>query len=80
MTMNRRHALKTGLSAATLGAIADFEWILPALAQGHGALGIVASVVSMPHATFLAPTPGALKRSDRTRPGATVYPARSDSK
>ena len=35
MTMNRRDVIKTGLSAATLGAVADFEWILPALAQGE---------------------------------------------
>ena len=35
MTMNRRDAIKTGLSAATLAAVADFDWILPALAQGE---------------------------------------------
>ena len=35
MTMNRREMIKTGMAAATLGAVADFDWILPALAQGE---------------------------------------------
>ena len=32
--MNRREVIKNSLAAATLGALADFEWVLPALAQG----------------------------------------------
>ena len=35
MTMNRREMIKTGMAAATLGAVADFDWILPALAQAE---------------------------------------------
>ena len=48
MTMNRRDAIKTGLSAATLGAIADFEWILPALAQGEVMVPFTDSHVNPP--------------------------------
>ena len=33
--MNRREVMKTGLAAAALGAAGNFEWILPALAQGE---------------------------------------------
>jgi DMSO/TMAO reductase YedYZ molybdopterin-dependent catalytic subunit len=33
--MTRRDVMKTGLAAAALGAAANFEWILPALAQGE---------------------------------------------
>ncbi|MSO36426.1 MAG: hypothetical protein EXQ50_02575 [Acidobacteria bacterium] len=33
--MNRREVMKTGLAAAALGAASNFEWILPALAQGE---------------------------------------------
>ena len=35
MTMTRRDAIKTGLSAAALGATGNFDWVLPALAQGE---------------------------------------------
>jgi len=33
--MNRREVMKTGLAAAALGAASNFEWILPAMAQGE---------------------------------------------
>lgn len=33
--MNRRDVMKTGLAMAALGAAANFEWVLPALAQGE---------------------------------------------
>ena len=35
MSMNRRDVIKTSFAAAALGAVADFEWILPAMAQGE---------------------------------------------
>lgn len=33
--MNRRDVMKTGLAMAALGAASNFDWILPALAQGE---------------------------------------------
>jgi DMSO/TMAO reductase YedYZ molybdopterin-dependent catalytic subunit len=33
--MNRRDVIKTGLAAAALGAAANFDWVLPVLAQGE---------------------------------------------
>jgi DMSO/TMAO reductase YedYZ molybdopterin-dependent catalytic subunit len=33
--MTRRDVMKTGLAAAALGAAANFDWIMPALAQGE---------------------------------------------
>ncbi len=33
--MSRREVMKTGIAAAALGAASNFEWILPALAQGE---------------------------------------------
>lgn len=33
--MNRREVMKTGLAMAALGATANFDWVLPALAQGE---------------------------------------------
>ncbi len=33
--MNRRDVMKTGLAMAAIGAAANFEWVLPALAQGE---------------------------------------------
>lgn len=33
--MNRRDVMKTGLAMAALGAVANFDWVLPALAQGE---------------------------------------------
>ena len=33
--MNRREVMKTGLAAAALGAASNFDWVLPALAQGE---------------------------------------------
>src|SRR4026208_789263 len=48
MTMNRRDVIKTGLSAATLGAIAAFEGILPALAQGEVMVPFTDSHVNPP--------------------------------
>src|SRR5262245_18479422 len=35
MSMNRREIIKTSLAAAVLGSASNFEWILPALAQGE---------------------------------------------
>ena len=33
--MNRRDVMKTGMAMAALGAAANFDWVLPALAQGE---------------------------------------------
>jgi DMSO/TMAO reductase YedYZ molybdopterin-dependent catalytic subunit len=33
--MNRREVMKSGLAVAALGAAANFDWVLPALAQGE---------------------------------------------
>ncbi len=33
--MNRREVMKTGLAMAALGAASNFDWVLPALAQGE---------------------------------------------
>ena len=33
--MNRREVMKTSLAIAALGAASNFDWILPALAQGE---------------------------------------------
>ena len=33
--MNRREVMKTGLAMAALGATANFDWVLPVLAQGE---------------------------------------------
>jgi DMSO/TMAO reductase YedYZ molybdopterin-dependent catalytic subunit len=33
--ITRRDVMKTGLAAAVLGYVADFDWVLPALAQGE---------------------------------------------
>ncbi len=33
--MTRRDVMKTGLTAAALGPPRNFEWVLPALAQGE---------------------------------------------
>ena len=33
--MNRRDVMKTGLAMAALGTVANFDWVLPALAQGE---------------------------------------------
>jgi DMSO/TMAO reductase YedYZ molybdopterin-dependent catalytic subunit len=33
--MNRRDVMKTGLAMAALGAASNFDWVLPALAQGE---------------------------------------------
>ena len=63
MTMNRRDAIKTGLSAATLAAVADFEWILPALAQGEVMVPFTDSHVNPP----FNPTPGPDRRLFDTR-------------
>jgi len=61
--MNRRDAIKTGLSAATLAAVADFEWILPALAQGEVMVPFTDSHVNPP----FNPTPGPDRRLFDTR-------------
>jgi len=61
MTMNRRDVIKTSMAAAVLGAAADFEWILPALAQGE----VVVPLLDFP-ATF-NPTPAPDRRLFDTR-------------
>ena len=59
MTMNRRDAIKTGLSAAALAAAADFDWILPAMAQGEVMVPFTDSHVNPP----FNPAPGPDRRS-----------------
>ena len=61
MTMTRRDAIKTGLSAAALGATSNFDWMLPALAQGE----VVVPFTEFP-ATF-NPTPAVDRRLFDTR-------------
>ncbi len=46
--MTRRDVIKTGLAAAALGAVADFEWVLPALAQGEVMVPFTDSHVNPP--------------------------------
>jgi DMSO/TMAO reductase YedYZ molybdopterin-dependent catalytic subunit len=69
MTMNRRDAIKTGLSAATLAAVADFDWILPALAQGEVMVPFTDSHVNPP----FNPNPAADRRLFDTRTLAGPY-------
>ena len=46
--MTRRDVMKTGLAAAALGAAANFEWVLPALAQGEVMVPFTDSHVNPP--------------------------------
>ena len=69
MTMTRRDAIKTGLSAAALGAAADFEWVLPALAQGEVMVPFTDSHVNPPFNANPAPD----RRLYDTRTVSTIY-------
>src|ERR1043165_183649 len=69
MTMNRRDAIKTGMAAATLSALADFEWVLPALAQGEVMVPFTASHVNPPFNANPAPD----RRMFDTRNMTTVF-------
>jgi DMSO/TMAO reductase YedYZ molybdopterin-dependent catalytic subunit len=53
--MTRRDMMKTGLAAAVLGATADFEWVLPALAQGEVMVPFTDSHVNPPFNANPAP-------------------------
>ncbi len=46
--MNRRDMMKSGLAAATLGALGAFEWVLPAMAQGEVMVPFTDSHVNPP--------------------------------
>ncbi|MEO7135554.1 MAG: twin-arginine translocation signal domain-containing protein, partial [Vicinamibacterales bacterium] len=46
--INRRDVMKTGLAAAALGAMASFEWVLPAMAQGEVMVPFTDSHVNPP--------------------------------
>ena len=53
--MSRREVMKTGLAAAALGAAANFEWVLPALAQGEVMVPFTDSHVNPPFNANPAP-------------------------
>lgn len=53
--MNRREVIKNSLAAATMGALADFEWVLPALAQGEVMVPFTDSHVNPPFNANPAP-------------------------
>src|SRR6188472_737941 len=53
--MTRRDMTKTGLAAAALGATANFEWVLPALAQGEVMVPFTDSHVNPPFNANPAP-------------------------
>jgi DMSO/TMAO reductase YedYZ molybdopterin-dependent catalytic subunit len=53
--MTRRDMMKTGLAAAVAGAAADFEWVLPALAQGEVMVPFTDSHVNPPFNANPAP-------------------------
>ena len=53
--MLRRDVMKTGLAAAVLGAAADFDWVLPALAQGELMVPFTDSHVNPPFNANPAP-------------------------
>ena len=55
MTMNRRDVIKTSFAAATLGALADFDWVLPALAQSEVMVPFTDSHVNPPFNANPAP-------------------------
>ena len=61
--MNRRDVMKTGLAAAALGAMASFEWVLPAMAQGEVMVPFTDSHVNPP----FNPAPAADRRLFDTR-------------
>ena len=61
--INRRDVMKTGLAAAALGAMASFEWVLPAMAQGEVMVPFTDSHVNPP----FNPAPAADRRLFDTR-------------
>ena len=61
--MNRRDVMKTGLAAAALGAMASFEWVLPAMAQGE----VDGAVHGFARQPAFNPTPAADRRLFDTR-------------
>ena len=61
--MTRRDVMKTGLAAAALGAAANFDWVLPALAQGEVMVPFTDSHVNPP----FNPTPAPDRRLFDTR-------------
>ena len=67
--MNRREVIKNSLAAATLGALADFEWVLPALAQGEVMVPFTDSHVNPPFNANPAPD----RRLYDTRSLTNVY-------
>ena len=67
--MTRREVMKTGLAAAALGAAANFEWVLPALAQGEVMVPFTDSHVNPP----FNPTPAPDRRLFDTRTLSTIY-------
>ena len=69
--MNRRDVMKTGLTAAVVGAASGFEWVLPALAQGE-----VMVPFSDSHQTFNA-NPAVDRRLFDTRARACFRGART---
>jgi len=69
MTMNRRDAIKTGLAAAVIGAAADFDWILPALAQGEVMVPFTDSHLNPP----FNPNPAPDRRMFDTRNMTSVF-------
>src|SRR6476469_8919130 len=55
MSMNRREVIKTSFAAAALGATSNFEWILPALAQGEVMVPFTDSHINPPFNANPAP-------------------------
>ena len=69
MTMNRREVIKTSMAAAALGAASNFEWILPALAQGEVMVPFTDSHLNPPFNANPAPD----RRMFDTRNMTTVF-------
>ena len=67
--MTRREVMKTGLAAAALGAAANFDWIMPALAQGEVVVPFTDSHVNPP----FNPNPAPDRRMFDTRTLSTIY-------
>ena len=61
--------MKTGMAAAVLGAAADFDWILPAMAQGEVMVPFTDSHVNPP----FNPAPGPDRRLFDTRNMTSVF-------
>ena len=55
MSMNRREVIKTSFAAAALGATSNFEWILPAMAQGEVMVPFTDSHINPPFNANPAP-------------------------